>query len=199
LLKILDDNSIRALNNISLQEFVEDKLVLDIPGEDDIFVRHLNLLLYAVYQKKPKALKAIIQYSCVRSHQGYDDFGNDVSVTTSTGHHYHFTSMLIPILIAAKDTELLNILLKGDHILLSHPDCLSFINWSLRENWVQGLKVFLTSSSVHFYYQSFTHENQRELIHAIVNTVFYQTSDATIRKTQFHSLVEEQLTKRPYS
>jgi len=89
--------------------------------------------------------------------------------------------MLIPIIISTKDSELLNILLKGDHLLLSHQDCLSFITWSLRENWTQGLRVFLTSSSVHFYYQSFTHENQKELIHQIVNTVFYQTSDQNTR------------------
>ncbi|CDW87252.1 UNKNOWN [Stylonychia lemnae] len=196
---IIEDNSIRSLNSISLQDYVEDKLVLDIPGDDDIFVRHLNVLLYSVYMKKPKAVKAIVESPCLRALQGYDDLGNDISVTTQTQHHHHFSSMLIPILIASKDTEILNILLKGDHILLSYQDCLSFINWSVRENFLLGLKIFLTSPSVHFYYQTFTHENQRELIHAILKAVLYQTENAELKKTQFHSLVEEQLTKRPYS
>jgi len=48
-LRLFDEYFVRSLNNLSFSGLVEDKLVLDIPGEDDIFLKHLNILLYAVH------------------------------------------------------------------------------------------------------------------------------------------------------
>lgn len=57
----------------------------------------------------------------------------------------------------------------------------------------------MNSSSVQFYYQSLSADIQKEDVRTILYTILYQTEDQVVKKALFSGLVEEVLTKRPYS
>jgi hypothetical protein len=138
-----------AIAEITFSDVVgEDTLVLPLEHNELILESHLNPILLAINSKSFATLKALTSYYHIRtaSHE------RDVRIPISEKEHAHFSSLVLPLILKTKDVEALSWILRQDEILLRGYDFYSFVMYAIRENWLQGLKIFLNSSSAVFYF-----------------------------------------------
>lgn len=65
-------------------------------------------------------MKYLLENYGVRAYQGYDDYARDISVTSANQGHYHFSNLLLPLLLTIKDTEVLNFIMRSENLSLTH-------------------------------------------------------------------------------
>lgn len=83
---------------------------------------------------------------------------NAILVKREENQYFKFRNIALPFLLNNKDLEILQYLLKHDAFTLSRDDVESFIQWTIIDGWLPGLKAFLNSNAVHFYYQTLSIE-----------------------------------------
>ena len=113
----------------------------------------LNPVLLALKYKSLATLKFLVERFGVR--QAMQNATSPyVVVDERKNHPYYFKSLILPLLVEVGDNEALTFLLKQSGFAFTQGDLVSFIDFSLRKRWVQGLKTFLGSSVAHLVYSS---------------------------------------------
>ena len=86
---------------------------------------------------------------------------------------------------------MLAFLLKQDSFIFTARDLCSFVAMALARNWIAGLKNILWSTAAHITLQSQSFEQQTEFVASLL--------DKVDQEQHFKPLIEETLSKRPYS
>ena len=103
----------------------------------------------------------------------------------------------MPLILKGKDNDILSFLLKTDGFVFTSSDFSSFISQAIYERWTQGLRTFLYSNAVQFFFSSLTWEEQRSNIDYIIRAIF-SIDEVNARNAYTTGIIEENLTKRPY-
>jgi hypothetical protein len=119
-------------------------------------------------------------------------------VALSEAESAHFSNLVLPLLLKTKDLEALNLVLRQDQFFLRGQDIYSFTVLAKRENWLAGLKAFLSSSTVAFFFTALPFGQQYEVV-ARLEEHALQITDLKQRKSYVTAIVEETLTKKPYA
>ena len=93
----------------------------------------------------------------------------DVRIPLSEVEIAHFSSLVLPLILKTKDVEALFWILRQDEILLRGYDFYSFVVYAIRENWLQGLKIFLNSSTAVFFFTNLPFVEQAEVVARLVD------------------------------
>ena len=112
---------------------------------------------------------------------------------------YPFKQWALPVLLKVKDSEILTYLLKQPSFMMTSQDFNSFVVYAQNENWLQGLKAFLSSRSVHFLFQSLLQYGEQKLFIQRALTSIMGIQDSKLKRVYHTAIVEEILTKRPYT
>eukprot|EP00347_Sterkiella_histriomuscorum_P007709 403347865 len=188
-----------AISQINFGNFLNDDVILDVPNNDPISVKRLNPLLLSIYTNREASLQQFIKVYGIKTNQGYEDLGGEFQVSRNETSFYSFRSMILPLLLKLQNDNLLSIVTKADYFYLTQQDATSFVQWALKDNWISGAKIFLSSPAFQFYFQTFPIDAQRQYIQTILTEVVYQIEEPKQRENVFKQLVEECLAKKPFA
>ena len=121
----------------------------------------------------------------------------DIIVRAPHGE-YPFKNLMMPVLLKIKDTDMLTFLLKQGGFVFGSGDLHSFVSYALNERWLQGLKVFLTALTTQFFFSALPFNDQRILVERLISAV-QDIEDAKVRKSCALALVEDILSKKPFT
>ena len=77
----------------------------------------------------------------------------------------------------AKDNDILAYLLKHEGLIFSQQDFNSFVMQSLNEGWTTGLRTFLWSNAVQFFFSSLIWDEQRTETEGIIRSIQLHKDD----------------------
>lgn len=122
--------------------------MLNLIDNVEIVETRLNPVLLAIQNKSSASLKALLSTFNIRS----SSFEGDWRVPLSEAESAHFSNLALPLLLLNKDLESLQLVLRQEQFLIRGHDIHSFVILAKRENWLQGVKAFLQSSTVAFFF-----------------------------------------------
>jgi hypothetical protein len=100
--------------------------------------------------------------------------------------------------LQSKDLEALNFLTKQPSFSLKTKDLHNFTEQAITDKWHQGAKSLLSSLPAFLAYQGLEYQAQHHSIDSII-TLVQDIQDLKLRRVFSLALVEDVLTKRPYS
>ena len=98
----------------------------------------------------------------------------------------------------SKDLEALNYLTKQASFSLKMKDLHNFTEQAIRDKWAQGAKALLASVPAVLAYQALEYQGQHQFMEGIFRLV-QDIEDLKLRRIYSLALVEDVLTKRPFS
>lgn len=101
------------------------------------------------------------------------------------------------MILKAKDVKILEYLIAHRGFIFSQQDFESFITVAIIEKWLPGLKIFLLSSAVQFYFTSISKESQYSVLAEVVAGI-NKIADEKSRKPFASTIVEDIFTRKPY-
>jgi hypothetical protein len=110
----------------------------------------------------------------------------------------NFTNLMFPLILRSKDNDILSFLLKQEGFFFHSYDFNSFVVQSLYEGWHIGLRTFLFSNAAQFNFSGLPWEAQRAIVDRIFR-VIGEMDEPKLRHSYVSSILEETITKRPYS
>ncbi len=102
-----------------------------------------------------------------------------------------FGNLLFPLLLKAKSSEILTVLIKQPGFIFTQRDVLSFVKAAILTDWHAAAKTFLWSTPVHALFLSKQYEIQTGIVESLVDIC----QDAK----SFKAVMEESLTRRPFA
>jgi hypothetical protein len=192
---VVELNAIHGIAHLRFDFLDLDEEVLDLAGGNRVFLSQLNPIQFAIKSASFDVLKYLVSRFGLRQATG----GHRVSVVS---HHsqeeFTYSNILLPLLVQSKDVDILGYVLKQTGLVITHQDFNSFVRQSLVENWTTGLRTFLHSNAVQFFFTSLLWDEQRYAIDRIIRDI-QAVGDEKHRQALQVNIVEETLTKRPYS
>jgi len=93
--------------------------------------------------------------------------------------------------------QALEYVLKQEGFVLTKQDFNSFVSQALYNRWVNGLKAFLASPAVHFFFTTLTFDEQKIFVERVAKFIG-DMDDAKSRKLFATSVIEGVFSHRPY-
>jgi hypothetical protein len=180
---------------IAFDFYQEDEEVLTLADDSKITVSVLNPVLLALKYRSFACLRHLVaNYGLMRQYMK----PLDIVVKHGDQEELPFKHLIMPVLAKVKDPEALSFLTRHDGFVISAQDLNSFINMTLADRWLAGLKTFLQSPAAHFAFSAMPFEEQRILVERLCKHIA-DIDDIKTRKSFVTGVVEEVLTKRPYN
>jgi hypothetical protein len=192
---LIKDNEIDHLREL-LETFSPARLAKIRWSENEevvvngVKVCQLSPLALAVKSKSLACIKLIVSENYI-SKELYQYGSYEVDGKT-------YSTLLLPLLLLTKDLEALNYLTKQASLSLKTKDLHNFIEQAIRDKWVQGAKALLTSVPALLAYQALEYQGQHQFMEGIF-TLVQSIEDLKLRRIYSLALVEDVLTKRPFS
>jgi hypothetical protein len=74
----------------------------------------------------------------------------------------------------------------------------SFLSFAFDDQWLHGLKTFLSSPSAHFLFTSLSFDEQSNLMTRMLRACS-ELEDSKVKRHFWQGIVEEVISKRPYA
>lgn len=191
--EIVSAGGIQGVAHLLFDFFEDDEEVFPLADGSRITVSFLNPILFAIRCKSFDCLTYLVQTFGVRQSMRQHTLTTRIATRDLTFKH-----LIFPLILKAKDNDILAFLLKQEGFFFTSYDFSSFVVQALYERWHQGLRTFLWSNAAQFYFSSLSWESQRAIVDRIVRTVV-ELDEQKLRHHYVSNILEETLTKRPYA
>lgn len=175
---LIDQSGIAGVSYIRFSYVNFNENALTLADGTSIDVTELNPILLAIKYRSVACLQYLIDYFGVRQSMIQADW----DVRDAQHGDHPFKNLMVPLVLQTEDVSILDVLLKNEGFVLTKTDFNSFVSLALKRKWSAGLRTFLSSPAVHFFFTTLTVDEQKIFVERVVKFI-NDMQDVKTKKT----------------